>query len=198
MKKSLQDYLLLVEKEFEYKLKIASEITESQFDAMETLLQKYDLIDVKSINRLPIQNNPLDFTNLKPTEVFVIDLVTRLPLPVSNFADQIARCTDINIKRIIIRGKNDPYEKELQNIELKAETDYVTKIDDPEYKSDGIETQDSYGTEYNQDMVGEILATREDKPKFNKKEFDSKFKKAFNDFKHSKSVLQDIKDGPEL
>lgn len=181
MAKNLSDYILLAEKDYEYKIKLATEVTEKQFDDLETLLTKYDLKEVKNITRLPIQKAPLDFQNLAPTEVYVIDIVTRLPISDTTLVEEIYRKVGINNNLIVVRGKNSPYEQELNKIDNKKE--YVTKITDPDYKSDGPEKSNLYGDEYNKEMVETIVKELGTDPTPNEKKADKIFKKALEGIK---------------
>lgn len=195
MAKTLADYLMLVEKEYEYKIKLAADVSERQFFLIEALLQKYDLKDVKDIIRTPIQRHA-DFCNIAPTEVYIIDFVTRMPLSPSALIQEINVCAKIPLDRIIVRGKNDPLAVAERKEEEMADKEYVAKISDPFYETDGVVVEHEYGTEFNKEVVDMIVGAQGREVTTNEKKFDSIFKQKVDAVKRPVSPLTDI-DKPE-
>lgn len=154
--KTLNDYLTLVEKEYNYRIKVAKELTEKQFDRMERILQKYDLLEVKSIHKTPIQKSPLDFATLDNVEVYIIDIVTRLPMSPTIFRNTMAETLRMHPNYIIVRGDNDPLDRYNQEIVDMQEQDYVVKMLDIDYKSDGVDAADIHSPEYRENLVKDI------------------------------------------
>lgn len=196
MKKTLADYLLLVEKEFEYRMKFAFNLEDGHYAKLERMLSKYDLVDVKSVYKSPFQKNPLDFPNLSVAEIFIIDIVTRMPIACGVFVQEASKALGIPEALMIMRSTADPYEDYNKEIVDRAESpDYVPKLEDPDYKTDtdNIDPSEHFGDEYNKEMVDTIKAEVGSIPSENEKKYDSLFKKALDQSKTAnKSPLTDV------
>lgn len=161
--KNLSDYLTLVEKEYNYRIKVAKELSEKQFDRMERILQKYDLLQVKSIHKTPVQKAPLDFATLNNIEVYIIDIVTRIPMSPGIFRTTMAETLRIHPDYIIVRGDNDPLDQYNREIVDMQEQDYIVKMLDVDYEHDGIISTDLHSQEYRDELVKNIeTATMEE------------------------------------
>jgi hypothetical protein len=183
MSKTLADYLLMVQKEYTYKIKIAHAMDEKDFERMERPLLKYDIIDVKSMIKTPIQKNPLDFPTVSASEVYIIEIVSLIPISTETLRCELAKAMHFHMDYIHVRNENSPYnEYEEKMIKFQEET-YMPKLDDPFYKSDATGDSSLYGDEYNENLVKEITdKTGIDMP-MEKTSVDTKFKDAVKTFK---------------
>jgi hypothetical protein len=177
MKKTLADYLLLAEKEFKYRLKFATEMTELHLEKLERLLQKYDLIDVEKIYKTPIQKNPMDFPTLDIAEVYIIDIVTRLPVSTETLKEEIYRSLRIPTNFMYVRSETSPQEAYNEEIVKNRDTEYKVKLENDDPASD-VKAEDLYGDAYNKQMVDTLM----DKvgTELPKVKVDSIFKKAMD------------------
>lgn len=182
--KTLHDYINTIKKTYKYRLKFAIELEDDHFDIIESILQKYHVINVSSVYKSPIQKNPLDFPTLSVAEVIMIDIETEVPMSGHQFIHTFSQASRIGTDFICVRNDSSPYNAYEQQIIDYQEKDYVVKLTDPHYESDGVEDQQLYGDEYNKELVKTILADRETK---------SPFKAAIEEFK-SKSMFSDVKN----
>jgi hypothetical protein len=189
MKKKLSDYLLLTEKEYNYRLKFAVELQEEQLNKLERFLQKYDLLDVASVHKSMIQKNPMDFPNLDIGEVYIIDIVTRLPISTETLVQEMSKVMKIHVDLIRVRDEHSPYEQ-YTNQKLEYEdTEYQSKLEDPDYKDAPKMDRNLYGDAYNKEMIDTIIDAQGREPTENEKK--SKFKAAF-DKAQVKSPFTDV------
>jgi hypothetical protein len=189
MKKKLSDYLLLTEKEYNYRLKFAVELQEEQLNKLERFLQKYDLLDVASVHKSMIQKNPMDFPNLDIGEVYIIDIVTRLPISTEILVQEMSKVMKIHVDLIRVRDEHSPYEQ-YTNQKLEYEdTEYQSKLEDPDYKDAPKMDRNLYGDAYNKEMIDTIIDAQGREPTENEKK--SKFKAAF-DKAQVKSPFTDV------
>jgi hypothetical protein len=183
MAKTLSDYLLMVQKEYTYKIKIAHAMDDKDFERMERPLVKYDVYDVKSMTKTPIQKNPLDFPNVSASEVYIIEIVSLLPISTETLRWELSKSMHFHMDYIHVRNENSPYnEYEEKMLKFQEET-YMPKMDDPFYKTDMTGDNTLYGDKYNEKMVKELTdKTGIDMP-MEKVSVDNKFKEAIKTFK---------------
>jgi hypothetical protein len=182
--KTLHDYINTIKKTYNYRLKFAIELEDEHFSIIESILQKYNLVDVSNVYKTPIQKNPLDFPTLSVAEVLMMDIETEIPMSLHSFTHEFSQAARISTDFIHVRNDSSPYNAYEQQIIDYQEKPYVVKLTDPHYESDGVEDQQLYGDEYNKELVKTILADRETK---------STFKSAIEEFK-SKSMFSDVKN----
>jgi hypothetical protein len=167
--KTLKDYILTATKEYTYRLKFAFPLTEENLATIEKCAAKYVLKDITKPNRIILQKNPLDFKNVDCAEVTFLDVVVEYPASTELFHQELRQRLGVAEKLVVVRDKeHDPYEKEIAAINTRKEVEekgeYVTKLLDPEYKSDGHTEEQApthYGNEYNEkflDTLDEVRA----------------------------------------
>lgn len=80
MTKTFIDYLAESKKEYKFRLKFAGLDPDSfDDDALEALLDKYQLVSISKPKTTPIQEHPLDFPALSNTHVVIYDIVVSYP-----------------------------------------------------------------------------------------------------------------------
>lgn len=183
MAKTLQDYLLEVEKEYEYIVKFACEIDENHMNKLENVLKKYDVIDIQGPNKSIIQKQPLDFPNISNVEVYTLNIKTRYPMALHEAIQEIRHYLGIEEKFIVVRpAKNEdhkedsPLERYNDEITEREDEDYNSKLEDPYHEKDGTKhkSEEYYGDEYNKEMKNVINKETGRKPTDNEKK--SEFK----------------------
>lgn len=156
-KKSFATYVAEVKTEYKYVLKFAvNEMTDDMIDRLEAGLAKYDLKTASSFRKTPIQENPLDFPNVKNTAVFICDLVLGYPGSIDFLRTYICNCVGISPANLAVYSENDP---------RQIETDLYVDRNSPEYKkkyktrlgSDHESTDvPAYGEKYNTGFLKEL------------------------------------------
>lgn len=177
-KKTLADYLLMKQNPYKYKIKFAYPLEEHHFDRIGSILDKYELVSINNINRLPYQKNPLDFPTVDASEIYLIEVETLIPMSEHALRYELKKATKIHEDFISIRNENNPYNKYEEDMIKFQEKKYVTKLEDPNYESDGVEDQNLYGDEYNKEMVDTLTKDSGDATPHIK----SEFKKAVEKF----------------
>jgi hypothetical protein len=170
--KSFSDYILLAKKEFNYRLKFAFPLTEEKVACIEKCAAKYGMVEITAPKRIIAQKNPLDFKNVENVEVHYVDLITEYPASTEMFHQELRQRLGVAEKLVVVRTMNDPYEKYIEEINERKETEekgeYKTKLLDPEYKSDGHTEEQApthYGTEYNKKFLETLDETRKEEKK---------------------------------
>jgi hypothetical protein len=155
--KTLKDYLLMKQTPYKYKIKFAYPMEEHHFERLSNVLDKYEMASLNNIIRTPFQKSPLDFPTVNASEIYIIEVETMVPMSESALPYEIKMATKIHEDFIVVRGENNPYNEYEENLLKFQESKYVPKLEDSNYESDGVETQELYGDEYNKKMVAELL-----------------------------------------
>lgn len=155
--KSFTKYFAETKTDYKYVLKFAvNEMNDDMIDKLEACLKKYDLKSASSFRKTPIQESPLDFPNIKNTEVFICDLTLGYPGSLGFLQTYICNNMGISPAQVVVYSENDP---------RQIETDLYLDRNSPEYKSKyitrlGSDYEDSekplYGSEYNISFLKEL------------------------------------------
>lgn len=141
---TFKEYLSESVKTYEFKIKIAGDLPEGFDKAMKTALMKYDCASISKGKRIPIQEAPLDFPEMKHTHVTIFDVSCRYPTTTQTLTEYLA--DQLKIARGGIRVRNT---KEQENIDDNVEA--MNRI--------GTSTEailnKPYETESAQDQVGD-------------------------------------------
>jgi len=145
------EYYTAQKKTYTFKLKIAAcELTESDKCNIECCVSKYKKVSLSAFKKTPLQESPLDFPNVKNTEVFIAEVTVEYPITADAFARELAEATGINSQSIAVYNKDDPRDQySIDHVERSSEDfkkNYEPKLSSvPEFKEeDGM-----YGEQYN-------------------------------------------------
>lgn len=166
-KKSFASYVAEVKTDYKYVLKFAvSEMADHQIDMLEACLTKYQLKQASSFRRTPIQESPLDFPNVKNTNVFICDITMAYPASLDFLRTYICNNLGISPAQVAVYSENDP---------RQIETDLYIDRNSPEYKakyktrlgSDYEEVpgaeEEKYGEKYNMNFLKELEKVRKER-----------------------------------
>lgn len=138
-KKSFINYVAETKTEYKYVLKFAvNEMSDLSIDILETCLKKYDLRQASAFRKTPIQENPLDFPNIKNTPVFICDLTLGYPGSLDFLRTYICNNLGISTAQLVVYSENDP---------RQIETDLYLDRNSPEYRE---KYKSRLGTDYEQ------------------------------------------------
>ena len=156
-------YLTESIKTYEYKVKIAGDITKDFATRLETACQKFEVQKLSAGKKTPIQSLPLDFPALSNESVTIYDLTTQYPVAVRELKEYIADYMRISPAMVVVRKPNEPTEEYQDNIADKSE--YKNKLKDIEYKdAPKVNAEDFHSTNANMSLLKELLKNREEAP----------------------------------
>lgn len=87
---TFKEYLSESVKTYEFKIKIAGDLPEGFDKAMKTALMKYDCASISKGKRIPIQESPLDFPEMKNTHVTIFDVACRYPVTTQSLTEYLS------------------------------------------------------------------------------------------------------------
>ena len=154
--KSFKEHLTESKKKYDFRIKIAGEMTTEQEDSMKRLLGRFTVDNTLSgfkKSKTPIQALPLDFPQVKNCEVNIYEVVLDYPTTQFELTEYLSSALGVGKQHLVVRS---PFEatEEYQNIEPKREGALLT---DPDYKeAPNAQMEDYYGDKYNSGFVKEL------------------------------------------
>lgn len=151
--KHFEQYLSERQTHHEFRLKVATELTDAHMDALELHLRKYDGFDISTPIKTIIQRNPRDFKSIDATEIYIVDFKTNVPVQPNMLLAELTQKTGIHERFMILRNKNEPLhiEDEQDATEDIAEKPkkYHTLLTDPNYSEfKNPKASDYYGEDF--------------------------------------------------
>ena len=163
-KKSFVSYVAETKTEYKYVLKFAvHDMTEKMVDCLEACLKKYELNSASAFRKTPIQESPLDFPNVKNTEVYICDINMGYPASLDFLKIYVCNSLGISPALLAVYSECDP---------RQIETDLYVDRTSPEYKKAykarlGADYEDTehpaYGEEYNIGFLQELEKVRKER-----------------------------------
>lgn len=115
--KSFNEFLIESRKQYQFRIKIAGLVSDSQLDKIEAALQKWGLVSLSSPKTTPIQKNPSDFPLLKEIEVTMMDLTLDYPVTAREIAIHLNQYVEIPQDYIRVCSEHDSEDSEQDNAE---------------------------------------------------------------------------------
>lgn len=154
--KSFKEYLTESKKTYDFKIKIAKEMTTDEESNMKRLLGRFtNENELKSFkkSKTPIQALPLDFPGVYNSEVHIYEVTLDFPTTQFELTEYLATGLNMGKQNLVVRRPGEPSE-EYQHEEPKREGALLM---DPDYKEAGNpKFEDYYGDAYNASFVKEL------------------------------------------
>jgi len=158
-----KQYLAESTKEYDYRIKVAGDLSEDFAARLETALKKYEVKSLSKGKKTPIQEVPLDFPNLKNTAVTIFELKTSYPASVFEMHSYISNIMRLQPNQLVVRKPGEPSEEYQEEIKAKAEkkSEFRSVLQDVEYKdAPKVKADEVYGDKANQSLLKELLKAR--------------------------------------
>lgn len=112
---SFYDYLIKSTREYRYRIRTVLTLNELHLDKIENVFLKYDLISIDGPKKTIMQARPTDFINMSAAEVFIVDVVTRIPVSPYILTQEIRCALNVPESFLVIRSSDDPNEIQAVN-----------------------------------------------------------------------------------
>jgi hypothetical protein len=154
--KSFTEYLTESKKQYDFRIKIAGEMSTEKEDTMKRLLGRFTnentLTGFKK-SKTPIQAVPLDFPQVKNCEVNIYEVTLDFPTTQFELTEYLATELGIGKHNLVVRRPGEPSEE----YQMPAEKREGALLLDPDYKEAGSpQFEDYYGDKYNTGFVKEL------------------------------------------
>ncbi len=164
-----KQYLAESTKEYDYRIKVAGDLSEDFAARLETALKKYEVKSLSKGKKTPIQEVPLDFPNLKNQAVTIFELKTSYPASVFEMHSYISNIMRLQPNQLVVRKPGEPSEEYQEEIKAKAEkkSEFRSVLQDVEYKdAPKVKADEVYGDRANQSLLKELLKAKKEKTEF--------------------------------
>jgi hypothetical protein len=154
--KSFTEYLTESKKQYDFRIKIAGDMSSEQEDNMKRLLGRFTnentLTGFKK-SKTPIQAVPLDFPQVKNCEVNIYEVTLDFPTTQFELTEYLAAELGIGKQNLVVRRPGEPSEE----YQMPTEKREGALLLDPDYKEAGSpQFEDYYGDKYNTGFVKEL------------------------------------------
>jgi hypothetical protein len=154
--KSFTQYLTESKKQYDFRIKIAGEMSTEKEDTMKRLLGRFTnentLTGFKK-STTPIQAVPLDFPQVKNCEVNIYEVTLDFPTTQYELTEYLATELGIGKQNLVVRRPGEPSEEYQMPVEKRE----GALLLDPDYKEAGSpQFEDYYGDKYNTGFVKEL------------------------------------------
>jgi hypothetical protein len=160
-----KQYLAESTKEYNYRIKVAGDLSEDFGSKLETVLKKYEVKTLSKGKKTPIQEMPLDFPHLKNEAVTIFELTTMYPASVFELRTLVADSMRLHTNQLVVRKPGEPTEEYQEEIKAKAEkkSEFKSVLQDVEYKdAPKVKADEIYGDRANQSLLKELLKARKE------------------------------------
>jgi hypothetical protein len=151
--KSFKVHLQESVKKYDFRIKIAGDVVKETETKLESLLGRYSCSSFKKSGKTPIQQLPLDFPQLKNSEVNIYEVILDYPTTQQELTEYLTGELNISKQNLVVRRPGEPTE-EYQEPKQKREG---ALLNDPDYKeAPNAKFEDYYGDKYNSGFVKEL------------------------------------------
>jgi hypothetical protein len=153
--KSFKEYLTESKKQYDFKIKIAGEVSSEKESEMQVLLGRYTVGETANFkkSKTPIQRVPLDFPQIKNCEVNIYEITLDYPTTAYELTEYLSSNLGVGKSHLIVRRPGEPSEE----YQTPTEPREGALLDDPNYKEAGNpQFEDYYGDKYNTGFVKEL------------------------------------------
>jgi len=162
-------YLAESNKSYDFKIKVAGQLSDDFASRMETALAKFEVAKMSAGKKTPIMTMPLDFPHLSNEEVTIFDVTTNYPASSNVMKEYLSDYLGVNASKIVVRKPGEPTEEYQDNMQVAKKSEYANKLMDIEYKdAPKVKPEEFHSTKANMGLLKELLKDREvnkDQPK---------------------------------
>jgi phosphoketolase len=156
--KTLVEYLAESKKTYPFKIGIAGELPEGTEDKLKTSLEKFQIANMSSGKKTPIQERPLDFPQLQNTEVTYYEVEVNYPTTTQILQEYLGKCCSIPQSHIIVRNPNERQEEYQQRKQKEVYEPVLTKEE-----LEGESAQPSVGGNRVMELLKELETARKER-----------------------------------
>jgi hypothetical protein len=151
--KTFKEYLTESQKRYDFKIKIAGEMTTEQENVLKNSLERFVTNSFKKSGKTPIQELPLDFPNVKNLEVNIYEVSLDYPATQHELTEYVAQALKMHTSHVVVKRPGEPSEEYQTPVTPRK----GALLDDPNYsEAPNAKFEDFYGDKYNSGFVKEL------------------------------------------
>lgn len=151
--RSLNEYLIESKQDYNYRIKIAGDLSDETVEQMEKAFSAFDLVNLTGPKTTPVTKHPLGFNGLENETINILDATFNYPASTEQFVE-IAKQCGVAANRIIVLNKDfdDSMNDEEENKEKSGE-DGLTGTEYPADSAEHKKANKDYGDSYQEDAI---------------------------------------------
>jgi len=152
--KSFVEYLIESSKTYEFRVKVAGEITDEHMEKIENHMERFGLESISKPKRTPIQKQPAGFSeSVKDSAVNVMEIVTNYPATPQQVTAVLQSILGLPESHVVTVNKNDPEEIAREAAANAKEQEYKPILVN-DYEVEKLDP--TFGDEYNANFLKEL------------------------------------------
>lgn len=152
--KSFVEYLIESSKTYEFRVKIAGELTDEHMARIENHMERFGLESISKPKKTPIQKQPSGFgEGVSNSAVSVLEITTNYPATPQQINALIQDIVDLPESHVVTVNKNDPEEIAREAAADAKEEEYKPILAN-DYEEEKLDP--SFGDEYNSNFLKEL------------------------------------------
>lgn len=170
--KSFKQYLSESAKEHHFVIKLMMEPSDDQIDAIESLLKKYDLIDLSKPVKL--EKDDIDFSDVANKNIYQMVATLGMPLTSYILMQNLRNVLNISEDYIVVRTMNEPVEVYAEEAEdhgaayhwdKDADLKPASRLSTDRFYDDAEQplVTDLYGDDYNKKLLDYLRKVEDDR-----------------------------------
>jgi hypothetical protein len=130
--KSFKEYLTESKKVYEFKIKIAGDLPPGFEKDVKSGLDQFDVQSISKPKRTPIQESPIDFPNVKFSEVSVFEVALNYPTTSQVVKEALAQAIRVSESKILVRTLGEEAEAVLNASSMRVPGGNKSLLNTPE------------------------------------------------------------------
>ena len=126
--KEFTQYLTESIKEYKFRIKMAMKVEPELMDMVERVLGKYDVKDVTSPKITPIQEHPMDFQNLRNSEVSIFEITLTYPSTPQVVHSDLVNLAGLPGNQVVVINSDHPEEVAREESVKTQGEDYIPNL----------------------------------------------------------------------
>ena len=126
--KLFNEYLAESVKEYKFKVKLAMKAEPELMDVIERVLGKYDVKDITSPKTTPIQEHPMDFQNLRNSEVSIFEITLTYPSTPQIVHSDLVNLAGLPGNQVVVINSDHPEEVAREESVKTQGEDYIPNL----------------------------------------------------------------------
>lgn len=152
--KSFVEFLIESSKTYQFRVKVAGELTDEHIDRIENHMERFGLDSISKPKKTPIQKQPSGFgESVTNSEVNILEISTSYPATPQQIAAIMQEVTKFPESHVVVVNKDDPEEiaREVAADDKNEEYKPLLANDYEDEKTDA-----AFGDEYNSNFLKEL------------------------------------------
>lgn len=152
--KSFVEYLIESSKTYEFRVKVAGEISDEHMERIENHMERFGLESISKPKRTPIQKQPAGFgQTVKDSAVNVFEIETNYPATPQQITALLQDILDLPESHVVTVNKNDPEEIAREEATTDSKEEYKPILAN-DYEVEKLEP--TFGDKYNANFLKEL------------------------------------------